>query len=127
MLNAPPLLVYPRDPLSGVVRDGSRLNQILLIKLDIKTLDDTTRVRAAEGIVAYSGICTHAACAVSEWKGETRHLLCPCHNSEYDVSGHANVVAGPAPRPLPALPLSIAGQYLIVQGAFTAKVGLKKL
>ena len=79
---------WPKDPKTSVVRDGSRLNEIILIKLDPAELDDGTRARAAEGILAYSAICSHAGCPVTDWvKGEGNGktvLKCPCHNSEYD-------------------------------------------
>ena len=71
-LDAAPLSVYPQDPASGVIRENSRLNQILLLRLDPARLDDATRARAVDGLVAYSAICTHAACAVSEWAADKR-------------------------------------------------------
>lgn len=126
VLDAPPLLVYPRDPASGVVRDKSRLNQVLLLRLDPASLDAVAQRHARDGVMAYSGVCTHAACAVSEWKRDTRRVVCPCHGSEYDVTQHANVVAGPAPRALPMLPITLESDRFVVTGRFTAKVGLKK-
>ena len=87
-LGGPPLRAWPKDPNTSVVRNGSRLNEVLIIKLEASELDDSTRARAADGIIAYSAICTHAACAVSEWvkaqEGDKNVLKCPCHNSEYD-------------------------------------------
>ena len=59
---AEPILAWPMDPESKLVRDGSRLNQVLLIALDPGELDQDTAPRAAGGIVAYSAICTHAGC-----------------------------------------------------------------
>lgn len=121
----PPLLVYPRDPDSGVIREKSRLNQILLLRLDPARVDDRTRALMAEDVIAYSGVCTHAACAVSEWDGEKKLLLCPCHGSQFDASARAKVMGGPAPRPLPVLPIRRAGEGYAVAGKFTGKVGLK--
>ena len=125
-LNAAPVVCYPKDPASGVVRDGSRLNQILLVRLDPKTLDDATRARAADGLVAYAATCTHTGCSVSVWKEETRHFVCPCHSSEFDPARGATRVAGPAPRPLPALPLKLADKRIEIAAAFTAKVGINR-
>ena len=125
-LNAAPVVCYPKDPASGVVRDGSRLNQILLVRLDPKTLDDATRARAADGLVAYAATCTHTGCSVSVWKEETRHFVCPCHSSEFDPARGATRVAGPAPRPLPALPLKLAGKRIEIAAPFTAKVGINR-
>jgi rieske iron-sulfur protein len=126
-LGEPPLRAWPKDPKTSVVRDGSRLNEILIVKLDASELDDATRSRSADGIVAYSAVCTHAACPVTEWvkaeEGDKNVLKCPCHNSEYDPRQGAQVVFGPAPRRLAALPLAITDGSLVVAAAFVGKVG----
>ena len=122
-LNAAPLSVYPQDPVSGVTRENSRLNQILLLRLDPASLDGATRAQAADGIVAYSAICTHAACAVSEWRADKRHLVCPCHSSEYDPARGAARVTGPTARALPALPIKRVGDRLVIAGPFSAALG----
>jgi len=59
-LGEPPLHAWPKDPKTSVVRNGSRLNEILVIRLDSAEMDEETRSRSAEGIIAYSAICTHA-------------------------------------------------------------------
>ena len=126
-LGEPPLHAWPKDPKSSVIRQGSRLNEIILLKLDPGELDEETRSRSADGIVAYSLICTHAGCPVSEWtkaaEGDKNILKCPCHNSEYNPRESAQVVFGPAPRRLAALPLAIADGSLIVAATFVGKVG----
>lgn len=121
--DAAPLSVFPQDGASGVTRENSRLNQILLLRLDPATLDEATRARAVDGIVAYSAICTHAACAVSEWAADKRHLVCPCHSSEYDPAKGAARVTGPTARPLPALPIKLVGDKLVIAGPFSAALG----
>lgn len=123
VLDAAPLSVYPRDPASGVTRENARLNQILLLRLDPVTMDEATRARAVDGIVAYSAICTHAACAVSEWQAERRQLVCPCHSSAYDPAKGAARVSGPTPRPLPSLPIQRIGDKLVIAGPFSAVLG----
>lgn len=126
----PPVHAWPKDPKTSVVRDGSRLNEIIVIKLDPAEFDDDTRAHAAEGILAYSAICSHAGCPVSEWvKGEGNGktvLKCPCHNSEYDPRADAQVVFGPAPRRLAALPLAVSGDTLTVAAPFVGKVGVSQ-
>lgn len=122
---ARPLLAYPRDPISGVARERSRLNQILVMRCDPTTLDAATARLAVDGIVAYSGICTHAACGVSEWDETTLSLVCPCHSSAYDPRTRATVRNGPATRALPALPIRLADGKLVVAGPFTAPVGAR--
>jgi Rieske Fe-S protein len=126
----PPVRAWPKDPKTSVVRDGSRLNEILLVKLDPGELDEATRARAAGGIVAYSAVCSHQACPVTEWvkaeEGDGLVLKCPCHNSEYDPRHGAEVVFGPAPRRLAALPLAIVDGSLTVAAAFVGKVGAQQ-
>ena len=124
-LNGPPVLAWPKDPKSGVVRDGSRLNQVLLLRLDPASLDDETRAQAADGTVAYSAICTHEQCPVDGWVEDGgRHVLkCFCHDSEYDPRANAKVISGPAPRNLPALPMRIDDGLLVAAGTSLSKVG----
>jgi rieske iron-sulfur protein len=119
----PSVLAWPVDRKTETMRDGSRLNQVLLVRLDPASLDDETRSRAAEGIVAYSATCSHAQCPVTGWGPEKKVFHCACHQSEYDPSRGARVVSGPAPRPLPALPLRIEDGALVAAGTFIGRVG----
>ena len=66
---------WAMDPADKTVRSGSRLNRILLVRLDSSKLTDETKSRAAEGVVAYSAICTHAGCDVTEWVPEKQILF----------------------------------------------------
>ncbi|MFL5673655.1 MAG: Rieske 2Fe-2S domain-containing protein [Chloroflexota bacterium] len=70
---------------------------------------------APEGFVAYSKVCTHAGCPVGLYRAEDRRLICPCHQSTFDVLRGAVPVYGPAARPLPQLPIRLAAD-----GTFTA-------
>jgi len=56
--------------------------------------------------VAYSAVCTHQGCTVAYQNGQ---LACPCHGSVFDPANGAEVVAGPAPRPLPDIPVEVHG------------------
>jgi ubiquinol-cytochrome c reductase iron-sulfur subunit len=76
------------------------------------------------GIVCYSKICTHVGCPISLNERTTHHLLCPCHQSTFDLTDSAKVIFGPASRPLPQLPLAVDDEgYLIAQSDFTEPVG----
>lgn len=123
----PPVHAWPMDPTSRVVRSGSRLNEVLVLRLDTGEIDDETRRRAVDGILAYSAICSHAGCPVTEWvtgfEGDKPVFKCPCHNSEYDPRQGAQVVFGPAPRRLAALPLTTVDQAIVVAAMFVGKVG----
>jgi Rieske Fe-S protein len=129
-LGGPPVRAWPKDPKTSVVRKGSRLNEVLVIRLDPAELDDETRSHSADGIVAYSVICAHAGCPVTAWvKGEAGDkdvFKFVCHNYEYDPRQGAQVVFGPAPRRLAALPLAIADGSLIVAAIFVGKVGAQQ-
>ncbi len=77
-----------------------------------------------QGIIAFSKICTHMGCAVALYEQETKHLLCPCHQSTFDVPRAAKVIFGPAARPLPQLAIMVDSQgYLVAQKPFTEAVG----
>jgi Rieske Fe-S protein len=117
------IMAWPIDPASGVVRSGSRLNEILVLKLDPGSLDDNTRQYSAEGIVAYSAICKHAQCPVTGWDKEKQLLHCFCHATDYDPRKSAAVLSGPAPRPLPILPVKIVDGALTVAAPLRGKVG----
>ena len=77
-----------------------------------------------EGYIAYSKICTHVGCPVGLYQADTHELLCPCHQSTFDVLDGARPQFGPATRPLPQLPLAVDAQgYLVAQGDFEEPVG----
>ncbi len=79
---------------------------------------------APEGLFAYSKICTHAACPVGLYQADTHQLLCPCHQSAFDVLDGAKPVFGPAKRPLPQLPLEIGPDGVLrARGDYAVPVG----
>lgn len=116
-------LAYPMQPATRVVRDGTRLNQLLVVRLAPQALTAETHARSADGIVAYSGVCTHTGCDVTDWLPDARHFKCPCHESEFDPGDAARVVSGPAPWQLAALPLKLVDGVLAIAGPFIGKVG----
>jgi ubiquinol-cytochrome c reductase iron-sulfur subunit len=77
-----------------------------------------------DGIVAYSKICTHVGCPVGLYEQQTHHLLCPCHQSTFDVTQDCKVIFGPAKRPLPQLPITVDSEgYLVARSGFHEAVG----
>lgn len=77
-----------------------------------------------QGIIAYSKICTHVGCPVALAEQHTHHLLCPCHQSQFDISHEAKVIFGPAKRPLPQLPITVNAEgYLVARSGFLEPVG----
>ena len=123
-LGGPPVIVWPYDAAGNVIRKGSRLNKVLLLRLDPATLEGVTKERAAEGIVAYSAICPHAGCEVSVWVADQKIFECSCHYSHFNPREAAAVLDGPAPRALAALPLKIVDGNLAVAKPFIGRVGI---
>jgi ubiquinol-cytochrome c reductase iron-sulfur subunit len=75
-------------------------------------------------IVAFSKICTHAGCPVGLYNSIAHQLICPCHQSTFDVLSDCKPVFGPAPRSLPQLPLAVdSAGYLITPSGYTVPVG----
>ena len=75
-------------------------------------------------IVAYSKICTHLGCPAALYEQTTHHILCPCHQSTFDAARGAQVLFGPATRPLPQLPLTTNAQgFLVAQSDYHEPVG----
>jgi Rieske Fe-S protein len=119
-----PVIAWPMEAAARLVRSGSRLNKVLLVRLDPETLVGPTRDRAAAGVVAYSAICPHAGCEVNGWIGDQKILECPCHNSKYDPREGAAIVEGPTTRGLAALPLKIVDDKLVVAKPFIGRLGI---
>ncbi len=91
--------------------------------------DDITPSKGREdwgvnGILCYSKICTHVGCPISLWEQQTHNLLCPCHQSTFDLADNGKVVFGPAARALPQLPIGVDAEgYLMATSDFTEPVG----
>jgi rieske iron-sulfur protein len=118
----PQLLAFPMDPASKVVRDGTLLNQVALVRLDPGQLTDETRAQAAEGVVAYSAVCTHQGCPISMWHATSKTLFCSCHASRFDPADRARVVDGPGETGRHTLPPA-EGDGVTVAGEFSGRVG----
>jgi len=79
---------------------------------------------APDGLVVYSKLCTHVGCPVGLYQADLHQLLCPCHQSTFDVLRGAQPTGGPAAAPLPQLPIRIGdGGELVATGDFSAPVG----
>jgi rieske iron-sulfur protein len=124
-MGGPQQLAYPMDPKSETVRDGSRLNQVALVRLDPAELSQDTSKNAADGVVAYSAVCTHQGCPISMWDSKRAALFCSCHASMFDPANAAEVVGGPAPKRLAMLPLKSENGVLMAAGEFIGGVGFK--
>jgi Rieske Fe-S protein len=122
-IGAKQVFAYPQDVSTGLIKSGSRLNQVVLVRLDPAGFTPETLARATAGVVGYSGVCSHTGCDVTDWFSDVRRFKCPCHESEFDPSDAARVVGGPAPWQLAALPLKVVDGKLAVAGAFEGRLG----
>jgi ubiquinol-cytochrome c reductase iron-sulfur subunit len=108
----------------GFVGGAEEQTQLIRVQEDLLDLPEGREDWAPEGCVAYSKICTHAGCPVGLYRAEAHQLLCPCHQSTFNVLAGANPVFGPAARPLPQLPLGIdEGGFLVALDDFSEPVG----
>ncbi|MBV5286333.1 MAG: Rieske (2Fe-2S) protein [Methyloversatilis discipulorum] len=125
-LASKPVRALPFAATDALVRDGSRLGRVILMRFDPASLDDETRARSADGVLAYSAVCTHQGCEVSEWDANGGAMFCFCHFSKFDPLKAGAVTAGPAGRALPWLPLKSENGELVVAGAFSSVPGVRK-
>ncbi|HEY3672588.1 MAG TPA: Rieske (2Fe-2S) protein [Acidimicrobiia bacterium] len=119
-------------PLDGLVtifpagHPNSADGQVVLVRVRPERLQlSAARADwAPDGLVAYSKVCTHAGCPVGLFEPSTAQLLCPCHQSAFDVLDGAEPVFGPAARALPQLPIAIDEEgYVIAQSDFHEPIG----
>jgi len=132
LINAAPEAMFPSEEngypeLHGAEEQVEKAKgAIIVVRMDPK---DITPLEGREkwttgGIICYSKICTHVGCPISLYERTTHHVLCPCHQSTFDLADHAKVVFGPAARPLPQLPIAVDDEgYLIAQSDFTEPIG----
>lgn len=122
-----PVPAFPKDPASGILRDGSLHNQLAVLRVPSGRLTPKARAYAVEAppdsFLVYSAACTHTGCEVSGWNDDDARLVCPCHGSEFDVADAARVVNGPAPKPLAMLKVELADGAFRVAGGFSRRVG----
>ena len=99
---------------------------VLLMRLDPSKMNISAGREDwhVDGIVAYSKICTHVGCPVALYEQQTHHLLCPCHQSTFDLTNECAVIFGPAGRALPQLPIKVdANGFLVARSDFQEPVG----
>lgn len=118
-----PIQAWPADPATGEPRSRTLYNLLIVSRWDPAEMTADAQANAAEGVVANTVICTHAACEVTDWVEEFRIMECPCHFSRFDLRANGAVIQGPAARKLPSLGLALEGDKLIVARAFDSRVG----
>lgn len=112
--------VYPE----GGIDSGD--SQAVLVRVDPASFDLSAEQMAwtVNGIIVYSKVCTHAGCPVSLYRSQANELLCPCHQSTFNVLDGGKPIFGPAKRPLPQLPLGVDQEgYLVAKSDFHQPIG----
>ena len=104
--------IFPADAI------GDAQSQAMLIRLPSGAEEGTG------GYIAYSKLCTHAGCPVALYRAASKELLCPCHQSVFDVVANGTVVSGPADHALPRLPIEVDSDGILrATGDFPEPVG----
>jgi len=132
LVNAQPFAFFETDESGEKIIHGAELLQekskasVIVVRMRPEDITPAPGQEnwGVEGILCFSKICTHVGCPISLWEQQTHHLLCPCHQSTYDLSDGGKVIFGPAHRPLPQLPLAVDDEgYLVARSDFTVPVG----
>ncbi len=114
------LTVYPE----GNAGDARAQTLLIRVRPNLLELPQDRQAWTPNGLVAYSKICTHAACPLGLYQKEQHLLLCPCHQSTFDVLRGALPTSGPATRALPQLPLEVDSDgFLVAGGDYDTPVG----
>ncbi len=132
LINAEPALFFEKNEEGEPLVEGVELHvekakaAVIVVRMQP---DDIVAPSGREnwgvdGILCFSKICTHVGCPISLWEQQTHHLLCPCHQSTFDLADGGRVVFGPAARAVPQLPLALDEEgYLVATSDFTEPVG----
>ena len=132
LVNAEPAAIFETDEEGEPLVEGVELQvakskgAVILVRMEPEEITPGPGREdwSVDGILCYSKICTHVGCPISLYERTTHHVLCPCHQSTFDLADSARVVFGPAARPLPQLPLAVDSEgYLVAQRDFTEPVG----
>jgi ubiquinol-cytochrome c reductase iron-sulfur subunit len=132
LVNAEPAAIFELDDEGHHVVEGVELQiakskgAVILLRMEPGEITPWKGREnwSVEGIVCFSKICTHVGCPISLNERTKHHLLCPCHQSTFDLADNGKVIFGPAARHLPQLPIEVDDEgYLVAQSDFTEPVG----
>jgi ubiquinol-cytochrome c reductase iron-sulfur subunit len=132
LVNAEPSIFFETDEEGEPVLDGHQIlaekakSAVILVRMQPKDITPAAGREnwGVEGILCYSKICTHVGCPISLWEQQSHHLLCPCHQSTFDLADNGKVIFGPAGHSLPQLPMGVDEEgYLVAMSGFLEPVG----
>ena len=132
LVNAEPAVFFETDADGEPVMDAHEVliekakDAAILVRMQPRDITPATNREnwGVDGILCYSKICTHVGCPISLWEQQSHHLLCPCHQSTFDLADNGKVIFGPAGHALPQLPMGVDDEgYLIALSDFKEPVG----
>lgn len=125
VVDAAAVTVQAWDTASGTVREGDN-STILLWRVAPEKLSVELKEDAAEEVLAYSAVCTHLGCMLSDWDAGKKQFLCPCHDALFDPMDGGKNTGGAVSRTLPILPIKVVDGKLVVADVFVGYVGVKR-
>lgn len=132
LINAQPAIFFPAEGEEEAEIHGTELLQakskasVIVVRMRPEDITPSPGREnwGIDGILCYSKICTHVGCPISLWEQQTHHLLCPCHQSTFDLADNGKVIFGPAHRAVPQLPLMLDDEgYIVAVSDFPEIVG----
>ncbi len=129
VLDALPVTVLAVDPATGKPRtyEGDTDNStVLLYRVDPKLIEADMVSATVDGVMAYSAVCTHLGCLLSNWDAATKQFQCPCHDATFDPLKEGENTGGATARELSYIPVKAVGGKLVVAGEPSGYIGVKK-
>jgi len=112
------LTAFPESYIGADRTQNMAMDAVVLVRVDPQELQlPSNRAQwAPQGLLAYSKICTHLGCPLGLYRQGAQQLMCPCHQSLFNILDGGSVVYGPAARSLPQLPLQVDGDGTLRAG-----------
>jgi Rieske Fe-S protein len=124
--DAPPVTAQAKDPASGKIRDSEKAMVLLYRTSAPDKIAVDIRGDTFEGILAYSALCTHQGCQLTDWDAAGKQFSCPCHKGTFDPLQGGTNTGGQKTRDLPQIPVKGEEGKLIVSDAIMSWIGVKR-
>jgi rieske iron-sulfur protein len=126
VIDGPPVAAQAKDAASETARESDH-STVLLLRLLPEKVPEELKEDAAQGVLAFSAVCTHLGCMLTDWVAEKKLFRCPCHEAMFDpMQAGKSTGEGPVAKALPILPLKVVEGKLVAADVFSGAVGPKK-